>query len=246
MVIRILVVLLATLALAAPAYAKRDGLRVVVAEPYIEMHTGPGRGYPVFHVVDRGSSIEVIKQRTSWYQVRTERGIKGWVAAAQLAKTLGPDGTPLALAAVERADADAWRGELRVSFGDFDGASSVNLVAGWRTSRNLAVELMASQLSGRYSDGWMVGGRLVHMPFPDWRLSPYLLLGTGVIHVSPRASLVSTQDRTDQYAQAGIGLRAWLGARFMFRAEYLGDVVFTSRNDNEEVEEWKAGFSVFF
>ena len=105
---------------------------------------------------------------------------------------------------------------------------------------------MATQLTGNYSDGWMAGVRLVHTPFPEWRVTPYLLLGTGVLHVSPRASLVSTEDRTDQYAQAGIGVRAWLTRRFMFRAEYAGDIVFTSRDDNEEVEEWKAGFAFFF
>ncbi|MBW7930906.1 MAG: SH3 domain-containing protein [Gammaproteobacteria bacterium] len=246
MALRLIIALLAAMVLAAPAHAKRETLRVAVAAPYLEMHTGPGRGYPVFHVVERGSSIEVLKQRTSWFQVRTERGLKGWVAGEQLAATLQADGAPLVLAGIGRSDADAWRREVGVSFGDFDGASSISLLAGWRSSRHLALELMASQLSGRYSDGWMAGGRLVHTPFPEWRLSPYLLLGTGVIHISPRASLVSTEDRTDQYAQAGIGLRAWLGRRFMFRAEYLGDVVFTSRDDNEEVEEWKAGFSVFF
>ncbi len=29
-----------------------------ITEPYIELHTGPGRGYPVFHVIDRGEWIE--------------------------------------------------------------------------------------------------------------------------------------------------------------------------------------------
>ena len=49
---------------------------VVVAEPYIELRTGPGRGYPVFHVVDRGDEIEVTKRRTDWFKVRTARGKK--------------------------------------------------------------------------------------------------------------------------------------------------------------------------
>ena len=35
-----------------------------VAEPYIEMHTGPGRGYPVFNVVEQGETIEI---RFSWW-----------------------------------------------------------------------------------------------------------------------------------------------------------------------------------
>jgi hypothetical protein len=34
--------------------------------------------------------------------------------------------------------------------------------------------------------------------------------------------------------------------RFVLRAQFNSYVVFTSRDDNEEVEEWKAGFAFFF
>lgn len=243
---RILIALLAALVLVAPAYAKRETLKVVVAEPYIEMHTGPGRGYPVFHVADRGAQIEVLKRRTDWFQVRTDRGVTGWVRDQQLAQTLQTSGEPLVISDPGWDDFASRRWETSLSLGDFDGASSISLTGAWRMSANLSVELLAAQLSGDYSDGWMAGLRLVHTPFPDWRISPYLLLGTGVLTISPRASLVSTEDRTDQYGQAGLGLRAYLTRRFMFRAEYTGDIVFTSRDDNEEVEEWKAGFAFFF
>lgn len=68
--------------------AEQHYFTVVVAEPYIEMHTGPGRGYPVFHVVDRGNEIEVIKRRTDWFKVRTARGKEGWVNRAEMELTL--------------------------------------------------------------------------------------------------------------------------------------------------------------
>ena len=32
-------------------------MRVEIADPYIELHSGAGRGYPVFHFEDRGSWI---------------------------------------------------------------------------------------------------------------------------------------------------------------------------------------------
>ncbi|HUQ51802.1 MAG TPA: outer membrane beta-barrel protein, partial [Gammaproteobacteria bacterium] len=80
----------------------------------------------------------------------------------------------------------------------------------------------------------------------DWRASPYFTLGAGVINTDPKATLVATTDRTDSLAQAGAGARVYLTRRFVFRAEYKASVVFTSRNDNEEVREWKAGFSFFF
>jgi len=42
---------------------------VTVADPYLEMHTGPGVGYPVFHVVERGETVTIVKRRTDQLQV---------------------------------------------------------------------------------------------------------------------------------------------------------------------------------
>jgi len=67
-----------------------------------------------------------------------------------------------------------------------------------------------------------------------------------MIRTEPKSTLVETEDRTDQLAQVGIGVRAYLTRRFMFRTEDKSYVVFTSRDDNEEVDEWKAGFAFFF
>ncbi len=36
-----------------PARAATTYLQVFVRTPYLELHTGPGRGYPIFNVVDR-------------------------------------------------------------------------------------------------------------------------------------------------------------------------------------------------
>ena len=39
--------------------------QVKIADAYIDMHTGPGGGYPIFHVIERGQIIEIIQRRTS-------------------------------------------------------------------------------------------------------------------------------------------------------------------------------------
>ena len=62
----------------APAVsAAREYLQLFVTEPYLELHTGPGRGYPVFNVVPRDASVDVLFRRTDWFKVRTERGVEG-------------------------------------------------------------------------------------------------------------------------------------------------------------------------
>ncbi|MFQ5635029.1 MAG: SH3 domain-containing protein, partial [Gammaproteobacteria bacterium] len=89
------VIALAGLCLGANAYGKRAPYIVEIADPYIELHTGPGRGYPIFHVLERGDTVEVRVRRTDWFKVRGgrgERSVEGWVSAGQLAQTLQPDG----------------------------------------------------------------------------------------------------------------------------------------------------------
>ena len=34
-----------------------------VTQAYVELHTGPGRGYPVFYIAERGEAILLLKQR---------------------------------------------------------------------------------------------------------------------------------------------------------------------------------------
>jgi hypothetical protein len=55
---------------------------------------------------------------------------------------------------------------------------------------------------------------------------------------------ISARDRIDG-AHAGIGADVYLSKRFIFRAEYKRHTVLTSRDDNEEIDEWIAGFSFF-
>ena len=74
------------LALLLPAHAQAPASaaavvseRLTVADPFLEMRTGPGRGYPVFFVVARGQSVVIELRHTDWYKVRAEAGQLGWV-----------------------------------------------------------------------------------------------------------------------------------------------------------------------
>ena len=77
--------------------AAADAVPVTVDDPYLEMHTGPGRGYPVFHVVDKGEAVDVLRQRTEWFRVQTRKGKRGWVHRDQLERTLQADGVRIKL-----------------------------------------------------------------------------------------------------------------------------------------------------
>jgi hypothetical protein len=228
------------------AGAQREYREVTIADPFIELHTGPGRGYPVFFVAERGEQIELVKRRTEWFKVRVGRGEEGWVHFEQLQTTLNPDGERFDLPALSFSDYAARRWEVGALYGDYGGANIISAYGSRTFTPNLSGELTLSQALGRFSDSTMATVNIVHLMYPDWRASPYFTLGAGVINTEPKATLVATVDRTDSLAQAGAGVRMYLTRRFVFRAEYKAHVVFTSRDDNEEVREWKAGFSFFF
>jgi opacity protein-like surface antigen len=239
--------LLQSLLLSAQAQAasKDQDRQVSIADPYVELHSGPGRGFPVFHVADRGQKIVIEKRRTDWFYVRTERGVEGWVPRAQMLATLESTGEPLDLDEPARNNYMSRRWQAGVLAGDFGGASEISIFGGYAFSDNLSIELTASHILGDVSNGVLGSLGLLHVFVPEWRVSPYFTLGTGVLYLDPKSTLVQAEDRTDQIGYVGGGLQGYLTRRFMVRLEYRNNVVFTSRDDNEELDEWKLGFAFF-
>ena len=223
-----------------------ETLAVSIEDPYIELRTGPGRGYPIFFVAERGEQIEVLKRRTDWFKIRIERDKEGWVNQAQLARTFDLNGEPTDVPSFTLEDYAERSWEVGVLYGDFGGANVVSTFGAYTMTPNLSLELWVSEVLGRFSNSQLVNANIVHTLFPERRFSPLFTLGTGVINTEPKGTIVATEDRTDNVAHVGIGIRTYVTRRLLFRAEYKSYVVFTSRDDNEEVSEWKAGFSFFF
>ena len=73
-----------------------------------------------------------------------------------------------------------------------------------------------------------------------------ILIGTGLIKTSVRSTLAQLNDQTDNLAHIGLGIKMYLSRRFVLRADYKNHIIFQSRNDNEEIESWQAGFAFFF
>jgi hypothetical protein len=226
--------------------AAREYLQLFVTEPYLELHTGPGRGYPVFHVVPRDASVTVLFRRTDWFKVRTERGVEGWAAQRDMLKTVLADGSPFKFELGDRAGFTSHRFEMGVFAGAYGGA---NLISGYLSvslNSQLAVEAAGGQFLGRFSNGEFGDIGLAHVISPESRWSPFLTIGTGIVHTEPKATLVTPTNRTEQTAYVGGGIRYYLTRRFFLRGEYKAHYIFTTRNENEEADEWKLGFAFFF
>ena len=232
--------------LSGPATGAEEASTVVVRDPYLELRSGPGRGYPVLQVVDRGGSVELLRRRTDWIKVDTESGRSGWVHRNQLERTLTPTGESVEIPGPTPAKRLEHRWEVGLATGDFEGASVVSATAAYGLTRTLFLRMDASHLLGDNSNGWLATAGISHLFAPQWRVSPFVSLGGGAVHIAPKSTIVKPDDRTDTTAYAGIGLRGYLTNRFLLQLEYRSFVVFTSRDDNEEIEEWTVGFNYFF
>jgi hypothetical protein len=242
---RPLALLLLTLPLVGQA-AQRELLQLFVTEPYLELHTGPGRGYPVSQVVARGDSVDVLFRRTEWYKVRTERGVEGWASEESLLRTMLADGSTFK---VDRGNRDGYRShrwEFGLMVGDYAGASQFGGLAAYSLTDNLKVEMYGAQFLGNIYNGYIVDLGLNHVFMPEWRFSPFVTLGTGVERVEPRTTLVKPDNQNYQTAYVGFGGRYYLARRFFLRAEYRSHTVFTNTDTNEVKTEWKFGFAFFY
>ena len=219
---------------------------VVIQHPYIDVRSGPGRGYPIFHAVEKGDVITLKKRRTDWYKIETKKGVIGWVSRDKLNGSLTVDGELLSF------DKPGWdeyinrKWEIGVLMGEFGGEDSYSVFAGYRWTPNISTELKYSDIFSNEGNATLYSLNIVHQPFTEWKLSPFFTLGTGELNVSPNTVLIQTTNDTANVMTVGGGFVYYLSRRLLLRAEYNDHTVLESTDNNEEVYEWKAGFSVFF
>ena len=241
------------LSLAAPARAQlQPPLTVPIRDAYVELHTGPGRGYPVFHVAARGERVELLLRHTDWVKLRTERGQQGWARRAALASTLAAAGiTPGWRDAIvdSLASIDTLPGgrlEVGAAWGRFEAEPMLELWARWRAAEGVSVQLAVGQVQGLYSgtDLWRLN--LTFDPWSDRRWSPYLAVGVGGFTDLPNLSLVDATRTDAKLANAGVGLRGHLGPRLVLRGEWTLYTAFLSDRRTREYRALTAGLSFFF
>ena len=66
-------------------------------------------------------------------------------------------------------------------------ARMISVFGGYAFNDNLSIELTLNHILGEFSDGYSATLGLMHVFVPEWRISPYFTLGTGVIYTEPKA-----------------------------------------------------------
>jgi hypothetical protein len=235
----------ATAAAQGPEYVER----LQIADPFIELRTGPGRGYPVFHVVERGGFIRVELRRTDWYQVRTENqqgGVVGWVHRSQMEATLTEAGVGKSFRDLLLDDYLGRRVEFGAAWGRLRAEPMLKVFTGVRLGDTLGAELTFAQVQGAFSgsDFWHLA--LISEPWSDRRLSPFASIGFGRFRNVPNASLVQAQTVNANLGHAGLGLRWYISERFVARLDWSLYTSFVSDERSLEYRAVTAGISFFF
>jgi hypothetical protein len=220
--------------------------RVQIADPYIELRTGPGRGYPVFFVAEKRQWISIELRRTDWYRVRAEGGQVGWVQRKQLETTLTEAGTAKTFRDMLMDDYLNRRLELGASWGRFEREPMLKIWTAYRLSDTLAVEATLGQVQGLYSGTsfWQIG--LSSEPWSDQRFSPFFGIGVGRFSNAPNLSLVAATPTDANQAQVALGMRWYFSRRFVGRLDYTRATAFLSDERNGEYRALTAGLSFFF
>ena len=219
---------------------------VTVDTAFINMHTGPGSSYPIFYVAERGEEIEIMKSRAGWFKVRNRRDITGWVSGEEITLTVDSAGNRLVLdePSLETYSNQRWEGGMLV--GDYGGADALTFYGGYQFTRNLSLELSLSQTYGEFSNSLAYNLNIVHQFAPQWRVSPFFTIGGGIRETEPSSTLVSVEDRKDSSANVGGGVKIYLNKQFFLRLQYTSYLILTSRDNDEDIEEWTIGLSAFF
>ncbi len=241
--------LLTALVLLAASFATTHAAgaeRLTVTEPFLDLHTGPGRGYPVAFVVEQGQAVSVERRRTDWFLVRAPGGQTGWVPRAALERTLAQGGVGKTFRDVLLDDYLRRRLEFHAGGGRFGGEPMLKLGVNVRLADTVGVELGGGQVQGVFSgsDVWHLS--LTSQPWSDRRLSPHFAIGLGRFRNLPNASLVDALPTDANLAHATLGLRWHIGERFVARLDWTLYTAFVSDQRSTEYRAITAGLGFFF
>lgn len=229
-----------------PKHWQNQDRILTITAPYINLHTFAGRGYPIFHVLEQNDTVYLLKRRNDWFKIETHDGKLGWVARNDIRHTTSTNNTYFNVGRKNWRDHQKNTFELGLTTGSFDGAIAYTPYVGYHFTPNIQLEINYTQAFGDFSNLKSASLSLIHKPFPDWRITPFFKLSSGFIQTNPSTIIVQSVDRQDSLLTVGGGLFFYPSNRLVLRVEYDKHTILTTRDVNEEVEEWKAGFGVLF
>lgn len=248
---RCLPCLLLMLASLLPGLVLAGSASLTVSAAFVELRSGPGRGYPVIHTLRRGDTLQISARKTAWLQVTAASGaIRGWLHRQQLV-ALSQDNLPVT---IDGTGVDAYarrRWEIGLLQGQADsrysdGSPLLAVYGSYFFTPGLSAEWQLMQILGEYSESLSTQLNLSHQLAPDWPLAPFFSLGYGRMQISPKTTLGDNQRETHDALNWSLGLRYHLQQRFFLRADVSQYLLLVPRDNIDKVRTWKLGAGIFF
>ena len=231
-------------------WAEDGGLLLEVIDPYLELHTGPGRGYPIFYVIEEGERVEVITRQPGWYEVRSRNNQLGWVPEKQIARTMQASGEPADLPTVSYGDylTKGWLvgfSSGAFSKGELKNADNLKVTVGYRPLSWLVLEAESGKFYAPETRGSYLGLNIVVEPVSRWKLSPAIFYGGGTMDIEAQPELVPLGFSSSDMENYGLRVNYYVGRNFLVNIEHRWFDVSIDDN-NVELEGWFIGFNTFF
>lgn len=244
-----LLIVITLLCFALEAVAENPLVEVI--DPYLEMHSGPGRHYPVVNVVEQGDSVKVVARKVNWYRVISDTGIEGWSKAEQIDRTLF-GGVPVETPLPSRSDLLNMNFSVGFVTGSADGAETIAARVGYKPIKWVGVEAEYGVTFPTSRDLSYYSGQLLIEPLPIWKLSPIITYGTGATHFELKPNLIGKYAETGNFDRVSLGFNYYIGYNFVMRTEYqwykyrLTDNLIAKTTSEKETNAWVIGFNSFF
>ncbi len=204
--------------------ADKPPVQVTVADPFIELHSGPNINFPVYDVVERGELINILRRRTDWFEIRASKNREGWVRKDQLEATLAAAGIQPTLRDKLVDNYLDSRFRFDAAGGVFEGEGIVTIRGGYRATNNVTVEMSFSNISGVFADSVLFQTNVMIELHVLNSLRPYGFMGVGYFtnvpdNLSSGDPLVSPEKDDLPTAQFGVGVQYFFTKSFLLRAE---------------------------
>jgi hypothetical protein len=221
--------------------------RVVVAET--ELRSGPGVSHRVIERAERGDTFLISGREGTgfWLQVTLPDGRLAYVLGDTVepigAEPDAPEGAAKPGFFAPPALREA-RGGFALMAGVFDLDGYGELRPALVLAPALAIEPYVGLALERDAKRILYGVGATLNLAPDWAIAPFVQIGGGGLHESPRDEFVqSAQDFF--HARAGGGLLVSLRWRVLFRLEANNTVLFTE-DSYDNVQTYYGGLGTYF
>ncbi|NRB39110.1 MAG: SH3 domain-containing protein [Pseudomonadales bacterium] len=224
--------------------------KYTVTAPYLELRSGPARGYPILFTLKYHQQLQILSRKTQWLKVKTEEGDIGWIQEKQL-NHLSYQNQAIAYSGIDRQAYQKKQLEFGFYTGGVNGGANDNtpLIAtsiAWQFTELYSTELTYHHMLGNNEENFLLQLDLQHTLAPEWPISPTFNIGLGQLQTKPKSTLGDAKAIESNTANFGIGFKYPIQHRFVLRGDYNKHLIISNKNQLDSVLIWKLGISIFF